>query len=122
MTEMEKVLFTIVLLKLLVVNTSATIQLYQLNESYINVLSKSAIKVVEDVDSESFLTCISIKTSNSEQSVLQHADIINNIASGVANGMSIISSEDGNSSFDIGLFKERKRFIILVVDGFVGFR
>lgn len=113
-----KILFVLVLLPVLI----KSVNIHHHDGTYINILSRSAIKVIEDVDSESFLTCISITTSNSRASFRQHNDIINNIAGGVANGMSIISSEDRNSTFHIERFKERKRFSILVVDGLNGFR
>lgn len=85
------------------------------------MLSKSAIKVIEEeVESESSITCISIKSSNNEESSRQHDDIINDIAGGVTNGISIISSDD--RALHIGRFKERKRFNIIVLDGLNGFR
>lgn len=90
--------------------------------TYIHSLSSSAIKVIEDVDNDSFLTCISITTANSLESTRNHTDIINNIAGGVTNGMSIISSNDVNGTLDIRFFKQQKRFNILVVDGLNGFR
>lgn len=112
----KKTVFILALL--LVINKSEII--YHRNETYVNILSRSAIKVIEDVDSECFFTCISITTSNSQESVRQHNDIINGIAGGVANGMSIISSDD--TTFDIGQFTEQKHFNILVVDGVNGFQ
>lgn len=117
MVETVKTLFTLVQLAL-VINGNESFN--HRNETYVNILSRSAIKVIEEVDRECVLTCISIKTSNSQESARQHNDIINDIAGGVDNGMSIISSDD--STFTIGQFKEQKRFNILVVDGLNGFR
>lgn len=91
------------------------------NLTYVNILSKSAIKVIEeDVDSESSITCISIISSNSQESSRQHDDIINDIAGAVTNGISIMSSND--RTFHIGRFKEGKRFNIILLDGLNGFR
>lgn len=92
------------------------------NLTYVNILSKSAIRVIEEVKSESHLTCISITTSNSQESSRQHNDLINDIAVGIPNSISIISSDDRNRTFHVGLFKEQKRFNIFVVDGLHGFR
>lgn len=114
----KKTLFIPVLLLVLIESES----MHHQNVSYVNILSRSAIKVIDDAASEYSLTCISITTSNSQESARQHNDIINDIAGGVANGMSIISSDDGNGTFHIGQFKERKSFNILVVDGLNGFR
>lgn len=117
MITTKKAVFALLLLDLISINTGKTIQ----HRTDINILSKSAIKVIGDVDDESFLTFISVTTANSRQSVRQHADIINIIAGGVANGMSIISLDDGNCT-PIRRFEQQKRFNILVVDGLNGFR
>ncbi|XP_037028219.1 uncharacterized protein LOC119068649 [Bradysia coprophila] len=122
MIAIKETLFIAVLLAVSVVNVSERIRHRNNITTYIHSLSKSAIKVIKDVDNESFLTCISITTANSQESAWQHTDIINNIAGGVINGMSIISSNDANGTFDITSFKERKSFNILVVDGLNGFR
>lgn len=119
MIATKETLFIAILLTLSVTNISKKISHRNNNVTYVHSLSKSAIKVIEDEDNTIFLTCISITTANSEESAWKHTDIINNIAGGVANGMSIISSNDANG-FDIR--SERKRFNILVVDGLNGFR